>query len=229
MKASESYLRRQYLCVLRRCAWNHALKVFIGTVGALHGSGAAAQSVVVDGRTQTSLSVQGAVTDVTTRTVHGKSGFNSFHRFNIGNGQTVNLHLPQGTANLLNLVQGERSQLDGVLNAYKDGRIGGNVFFLNPLGVVVGAGGTLNVGNLTLATPTQPFMSRLMDGAGAIDGAALEDTLAGRIPLSDSGLVRVAGRIIAGESVHLIGGQIRVDAGARFWPGRKPRPCLPTW
>jgi len=118
------------------------------------GASAFADTITTDGRTQTQLTINGSVTDVTTRTVQGVNAINSFHRFNIGNGQTVNLYLLTGTANLLNLVHDERSYFDGVLNAYKGGRIGSNVYFLNPHGMLVGAGGVLNVGSLTMATPT---------------------------------------------------------------------------
>jgi filamentous hemagglutinin family protein len=217
-RSAQGFLNRQYLCVLRRCAWHHALSCFITTTSLLCGS-AHAGGITTDGRTQTQLNVRGAVTDITTQTARGASAFNLFHRFNIGNGQTVNLFLPTGAANLLNLGRDERSQLDGVLNAYKDGRIGGNVFFLNPHGIVVGSTGVLNVGNLTLVTPTAQFMDNLLSPQGAIDDAALADTLAGRIALTESGLIQVKGRINAAGSVNLMAGQIAVDAGAQVVAG----------
>ena len=217
-RSAQGFLNRQYLCVLRRCAWHDALNCFISATAALAGVAQAAD-IATDGRTQTQLNVHGAVTDITTQTVRGTSGFNSFHRFNIGNGQTVNLYLPTGTANLLNLVRDERSQFDGVLNAYKNGSIGGNVYFLNPHGIVVGSGGVLNVGSLTLATPTTQFMDTLLSPQGAVDDAALADTLAGRIALTESGLIQVKGRINAAGSVNLMGGQVAVDAGAQVLAG----------
>ena len=217
-RSAQGFLNRQYLCVLRRCAWHDALNCFISATAALAGVAQAA-GIATDGRTQTQLNVHGVVTDITTQTVRGTSGFNSFHRFNIGNGQTVNLYLPTGTANLLNLVRDERSQFDGVLNAYKNGSLGGNVYFLNPHGIVVGAGGVLNVGSLTLATPTTQFMDTLLSPQGAVDDAALADTLAGRIALTESGLIQVKGRINAAGGVNLMGGQVAVDAGAQVLAG----------
>lgn len=210
------WLRRQYLCVLR----NHlgleaaALLAACASVGLVK-----AAPIVPDGRTATRISVNGPVTDITTATVRGATGFNSFSRFNIPGGDTVNLHLPGGTANLLNLVHGERSYLDGVMNAYKDGRIGGNVFFLNPHGIVVGKTGTLNAGTLTLAAPTPGFMNELIDPSGRIGEAAVQQTLAGHIPLTESGLVSVEGRIHAVDGVSIAAGTVdvsgRIDAGPR--------------
>ncbi|MDP2102146.1 MAG: leukotoxin LktA family filamentous adhesin [Methylotenera sp.] len=220
MKRSvQGFLSRQYLCVLRRCAWENALSHFITASIAVSGSSAFADNITPDGRTQTQLTVSGNVTDITTKTVQGVNAINSFHRFNIGNGQTVNLYLPAGTANLLNLVHDERSYFDGVLNAYKDGRIGGNVYFLNPHGMVVGAGGVLNVGSLTMATPTNQFMDSLISQAGLVNGNAVNNVLSGYIPLTETGLIQVKGRINATNAVTLLAGNIAVDAGAHIIAG----------
>lgn len=220
MKRSvQGFLSRQYMCVLRRCAWENALSHFITATMAVSGASAFADTITTDGRTQTQLTVNGNVTNVTTKTVQGVNALNSFHRFNIGNGQTVNLYLPAGTANLLNLVHDERSYFDGVLNAYKDGRIGGNVYFLNPHGMIVGAGGVLNVGSLTMATPTNQFMDSLISQAGLVNDAAVNNVLSGYIPLTDTGLIQVKGRINAANAVTLSAGHIAVDAGAYIVAG----------
>ena len=63
-----------------------------------------AQQIIPDGQTQTQLNIQGATTDITTATIQGDNAFNSFSKFDVYQGNTVNLHLPHGTQNLLNLV-----------------------------------------------------------------------------------------------------------------------------
>lgn len=215
--AALGFLRRQYLCVLRRCAWFNAMAAS-GLV-LLPSLGAQAQSIVTDGRTQTQVAVNGAVTDITTQTIRGATAFNSFSKFNVDSGYTVNLHLPNQTSNLLNLVHGERSYINGLVNAYKNGQIGGNVFFFNPHGVIVGSQGVLNVGSLTLATPTPQFMDQLVAPSGAIGDTATALALAGRVPLSQTGLVLVKGRINAADAVTLAGGNVTVDAGAQVFAG----------
>ncbi len=221
MKSAEGYLRRQYICLLRRCAWNDAISAFIGFMAAIHGAPAVAQSIVTDGRTLTELSVNGAVTDITTQTIRGSNAFNSFSRFNVDAASTVNLHLPGQTSNLLNLIQGEQSNINGLVNAYKGGQIGGNVFFLNPHGIVVGAGGVLNVGSLTLATPTTQFMDGLMSATGVINDAVVGRALSGDIPLTDSGLIQVKGRINAADAIRLAGGSVNISSGAQVLAGAK--------
>lgn len=212
-----AYLRRQYLCVLRRCAFLNALSSWLLLAAPM--AAVAQPGIVTDGRTATTLTQAGATTDITTATVRGNNAFNSFSRFNIGAGQTVNLHLPQQAANLLNLVRNERSQIDGVMNAYKDGRIGGNVFFFNPHGMVVGAQGQINVGSLTVATPTPAFMERLIGPGGVIDDAAVDQALRGEIPLSESGLITVKGSVRAARAVQLAAANVNVDGGARIAAG----------
>ena len=116
------------------------------------------QQIIPDGRTQTSLSVSGSVTDVTTSTISGNTGLNSFSVFNVFAGNTVNLFLPDQTDNLVNMVTDQQSVIDGFLNAYKQGQIGGNVYFLNPYGVLVSQTGMINAGSLHMSAPTHDFM-----------------------------------------------------------------------
>ncbi|GEM_PF-3017291 len=223
-KSASGYLRRQYLCVLRRCAWLNAvanISMMSCSAMALTTTSVQGQTIVPDGRTQTQLSVNGAVTDITTQTVRGPNAFNSFSRFDVDQAATVNLHLPGSTSNLLNLVTDHRSYINGLVNAYKDGAIGGNVFFFNPHGIAVGSGGVLNVGSLTLATPTAAFMDRLISPGGDINVEATAEALAGHVPLSPTGLVSVKGRINAAEAVTLAGGNVNVVAGAQIFAGGK--------
>lgn len=219
--AALGFLRHQYLCVLRRCAWFNA--GMISALVCLPSVGVQANSIVIDGRTQTQVSVNGAVTDITTQTVRGANAYNSFHSFSVDAGNTVNLHLPGQTSNLLNLVHGERSYINGLVNAYKDGRIGGNVFFFNPHGVVVGAGGVLNVGSLTLSTPTSETMDQMITRTGAINESLVALAMAGQVPLSQTGLVLVKGRINAADAVTLAGGNVEIASGAKVFAGGKAR------
>ena len=74
--------------------------------------------IVTDGRTQTNLSVNGNITDITTSTISGNTGLNSFRIFNVFQGNTVNLFLPDQADNLVNMVTEQQTVIDGFLNAY---------------------------------------------------------------------------------------------------------------
>lgn len=114
--------------------------------------------IVPDGRTATTVTANGSVSTVTTNTISGPNAFNSYSKFEIGAGNTGNLILPNGTSNLINLVNGNTATtINGTLNAYKNGQIGGNVYFADPNGFVVGKSGVVNVGALNVTTPTREF------------------------------------------------------------------------
>jgi filamentous hemagglutinin family protein len=177
-------------------------------------TGAFAQAIRPDGSTATSVTPRGGgLYDVTTTTQVNANAFNSFSTFSVLPGQTVNLHVPSAAQNLLNIVRDARTDISGVLNAYKDGRIGGNVYFANPHGFVVGAAGVVNVGSLHVTTPTQGFADRFFLAPGVPNAEATAQLLAGNAPIGGTGLISIAGRINAADAVTLRGGTVSV-AGA---------------
>jgi len=88
-------------------------------------------------------------------------GFRKYTNFTLGAGDTANLNF-QGEQNgktvdistFVNLVQ-NKVNINGVLNTVKDGAFNnGHAVFITPGGMVVGASGVLNVGRLSVVTPT---------------------------------------------------------------------------
>jgi len=77
------------------------------------------QQIITDGNTNTVLNTDGTRTNITTSTIKGKNAFNSFSKFKVNTGNTVNLILPDSTDNLLNLIYNESSHINGVLNSVK--------------------------------------------------------------------------------------------------------------
>jgi filamentous hemagglutinin family protein len=174
-----------------------------------------ANVIVPDGRTGTSLQTSGSVTNVTTSTVSGVNAFNSFSQFNVGQGNTVNLQLPTGTQNLVNVVRDAPVYVNGTLNSYMNGAIGGNVYFADPKGFVVGRNGTVNTGSLNVSTPTREFTDSLIGPGGAINGTAVGNLMAGSFPVSPDGNVRIYGRINAIDGVRLTGQNVFVGGASQ--------------
>ncbi|MCL2800106.1 MAG: leukotoxin LktA family filamentous adhesin, partial [Endomicrobia bacterium] len=169
-----------------------------------------AQMIVTDGKTDTTVNVNGNVTDIHTNTVSGNTGFNSFKQFDVWMNNTVNLHLKDNMNNLVNLVHDSATKIDGVLNAFKNGKIGGNVFFLNPNGIAVGATGIVNVGALTLATPTKEFMDSVISSDKSVSSLVTKAILAGDIPINPTGTISVKGKINAYDGVGIDGGNVEI-------------------
>ncbi len=177
-----------------------------------------AAQIVTDGRTQTRVDNAGTVTDIRTGTIRGANAYNSFKHFGVNAGQTVNLHLPGKTSNLLNLVHDSRTDIHGVLNSFKNGVIGGNVFIANPHGIVVGKSGSVNVGSLGLSTPTQQFMQSFFDGNGNPVDAASAALMAREIPINADASIRIDGRVNAIGDVSLQAGSIAVTGQVNALP-----------
>lgn len=185
---------------------------------------AAAQAVKTtiapSGLTQTTASKTGNVTTVSGGSVVGAVAYNSFTTFTEQKGDTVNLMLPTGTSSLLNLVNGSAVNIEGALNSVLNGKIGGNVYFLDPFGVVVGKTGTVNVGSFTAMTPTDAFQRGFFSLNGTPTSAATVSVFTGSVPISPKGLISVQGRVYAQRDISLIGQTVdnagTVASGAVF-------------
>ena len=207
-----SLMRSTALCPLVIVA------IAAGTPAALAQQAPANNLIVPDGRTQTRLEVQGSKTDITTGTVNAGIGFNSFSQFQLGTGNTANLHLPSGTDHLVNIVRDGPAIVDGVLNGYREGRIDGHVVFAAPQGFVVGASGAVNVGALTVVTPPADYLDRAVGPGGAVDPALAQQIVTGSTPISPGGLISVRGKINAPGGAKLKGKRVEVSGSVKTGP-----------
>ena len=159
-----------------------------------------------DKKTNTTIVNNNGHYTVTTTTTRGANAFNSFGKFSVTAGDVVDLHLPQNTRNLINLVWDAQAMIDGTVNSrLGDGAnnpIGGRVFFVDPHGLVVGKNGSINVGSLSVTTANPSFMLRLLDGS---DTSAINSLLTGNIDASDmaDGDVSIEGTVNAKNGIRI--------------------------
>ncbi|MBQ4400143.1 MAG: leukotoxin LktA family filamentous adhesin, partial [Alphaproteobacteria bacterium] len=179
MKYSRSaitQLTRWYRQILIKCAILNAT-IMAGTFGmpAVADATEINQSGVPF---QTATTIENSnphIFNISTTTTNGAGdiGINTFGKFNVSEGDTANLNLINQQNKLVNLVfDSSASQIDGIVNSYKNGQIGGDVLFANPNGFVVGKTGVFNVGSLTMMTPTEDTMKKVFK-----DNAIVEDNL----------------------------------------------------
>ena len=179
MKYSRSaitQLTRWYRQVLIKCAILNAT-IMAGTFGAP----AIAEATEINQNGvpfQTNTTIENSnphIFNISTTTTNGAGdiGINTFGKFNVSEGDTANLNLINQQNKLVNLVfDSSASQIDGIVNSYKNGQIGGDVLFANPNGFVVGKTGVFNVGSLTLMTPNEDTMKKVFE-----DNKISEDNL----------------------------------------------------
>ncbi|HLJ72214.1 MAG TPA: leukotoxin LktA family filamentous adhesin, partial [Roseiarcus sp.] len=164
---------------------------------------AAGNAIIPDGRTATTLSGNGRVTNITTTTLRGGNAYNSFSQFREARGNVVNLVVPNAARNLVNVVTDGAVDIQGALNSYKNGVIGGNVVFADSYGFIVGKTGVVNVGALTVVTPAKSALDRLISANGAIDSKVANQIIHGDVPLSPDGSVSISGQIVAQHGVRI--------------------------
>lgn len=119
------------------------------------------------------------VTNVWAGTVVNDVALNVFKQFNVGANDIANMYFKEKdgnieASNLVNMV-GSRININGTVNAIRNKKIGGNLYFLSSDGIAVGAGGVVNAGTLTLMTPSDRFMKTAMAAAGT-DGVLNDAT-----------------------------------------------------
>lgn len=173
-------------------------------------------------RTDTTINQVDNIWNIQTNTAvsGGKIGINSFNRFNVDSGHTVNLNLINQQSKLVNLIfDNSPSQINGIVNSYLNDKIGGNVLFANPNGFVIGESGVFNVGSLTLITPHEDSMKALMGDSGWND-AQVEKLISFTFGEDEyliyaneynpvklaSGKIDVQGKINSGGGIDLIAG-----------------------
>lgn len=152
-------------------------------------------------------------------------GLNAFQHFELGNNQIANLYFKTSANDtnvlntLVNTVQNKIS-ISGTVNAIRNGKIGGNLYFLSHEGMVVGSTGVINAGSLTVITSGKTFY----DGYGDLDpnaaAAAIRDN---DWNLSSDAAIDIHGKINTATGIDLRAAYINVTKaeGATAGPSLK--------
>ena len=119
----------------------------------------------------------------------------------------------------INLVQ-NGVKIDGILNTMRDGNFyNGQAVFITPGGMTVGASGVLNVGSLSVITPTNDAYNSLKGEYASNNFANINNISSLLNKSSNVGNISIDGKILAREGVQLRGGQINVGANGAIVNG----------
>lgn len=161
--------------------------------------------------------------------VVGNAAVNVFDKFNLSANEIANMYFSTEANknaikdNLVNFVN-SRIDINGTVNAVKDNKIGGNLFFLSKDGMAVGKSGVINTGSLYVMTPatgidinsTAEDYNYTFEGLkGAFNNGIADDTTLDRmkmlnIPLNADGTISVLGTINAVGDVKMAAPKIAV-------------------
>lgn len=153
--------------------------------------------------------------DITNQQVNNGNALNKFDKFGITQHDVANLHMGDAE-HQINLVK-DRINIDGVVNAIKDNKIGGDVYFFSNAGIAVGANGVFNVGRLTLGTNAaygEALYKGGMEKHLAQSAAAQAKAVSGGSDISLKGKVYAEDDVVLGAgSVSLEGASVRTHMG----------------
>ncbi|HJE81907.1 leukotoxin LktA family filamentous adhesin, partial [Megasphaera stantonii] len=154
--------------------------------------------------------------------VNNNTAVNRFQDFKIDAGDIANMYFKTDANskdlanNLVNFVN-TRIDVHGTLNAIKENKIGGNLFFLSPEGMAVGKSGVINVGSLYVMTPANVSLDEaaytyhgLSDLIENDTEDALNRMMTLNIPVNSSGTISVLGKINSVGDVKMAAAKIAV-------------------
>lgn len=173
--------------------------------------------------------------EISTSHINGSVAANKFTKFQVGEKHLVDMILPENTNHLVNFVDNKIS-VNGTVNALKEisvnnaikeKKVGGNLYFVSPQGMIVGKTGVINAGSLTAVVTTKDAYekySELSDkklplGLGQKEEealATLQKMQQGEVPLNPAGVITVKGSINTGNRITLAASQIHLESGAKL-------------
>ena len=166
------------------------------------------------------LSNSGAHAAVITTSINGATALNRFDTFNVGAGNTANLIVPTGANNLVNLVR-DQVVIGGTVSSTLGsdaGKVGGNLIFVTPNGLILNAGGVINTGRLVIRG----------NSSGNIGLVADANTLANALGGGAAGTVEMDGTIDAPGGIDIDGSTVNLASTAVLNTGAAGLQALPN-
>jgi len=191
-------------------------KLSLCTFGYLQISSAIALAQVTsDNTTNTQVTQSGNTAEITGGENRGSNLFHSFQDFSVGTGNEAFFNNTTEINNIFSRVTGGNiSNINGLIRANGSA----NLFLINPVGVVLGEGASLNVGGSFYGSSA----SSILFEEGEFSATDLENppllTVNAPIGLSfrdNPGVISVSGTnlsVASGQNLSLIGGEINIDS-----------------
>lgn len=160
----------------------------------------------------TGITGNNGVFDINPQFTRGDYGLREYENFTLDQGDIANLIFKYGAENVskfINLVDNQIN-INGLVNTVRDGQFyNGEAIFISPNGMVVGEHGVLNVGSLSVLTPTAPGMKMFKKGTATLEELGYHGnadvTINGKV-LSRGNIGVVARDINIGSAANLIAG-----------------------
>ena len=152
------------------------------------------------------ITQNGNIWDINPNFSHGSTDFGHFNQFNLTEGDIANLINSIGRDKFVALVNNQVN-INGILNILNSSGAfnNGHAIFVSPSGIVIGASGVLNVGALSLITPSQDTYNSFTSGMKANPTEDLSN-----LKTDSQGNITINGKILARDGVEIYGKNITV-------------------
>ena len=155
--------------------------------------------------------------------INGDVGYRKYNNFTVGEGDVANLIFKyQNTKDIntfINLVQ-NGVNVNGILNTMRDGNFyNGHAVFISPNGLTVGASGVLNVGSLSVTTPTTDAYNKLLTEYAAGNYENINNVSHLLNKETNAGTISIDGKVFARNGVQLRGSDINVGVNGGILNG----------
>jgi filamentous hemagglutinin family protein len=163
----------------------------------------------------TGITPNGNTYNIEAAKVSGSTGFRHYDKFDLSKGDIANLIYKNDYSKFVNLVN-EQIKINGLVQTLKDNSFyNGHAIFVSPNGMIVGASGVLNVGSLSILTPSQNSFNSFKTNYENGNLSSYEygaDKYKGLITDSQGNIV-INGKVLAREEVNLYGSDIKIGDG----------------
>ena len=140
------------------------------------------------------------------------TGYRHYNNFDLSQGDVANLIYKHGNKNIdtfINMVN-NKVNINGIVNTMRDGAFhNGHAVFISPNGMVVGASGVLNVGSLSVLTPSVDKYNRLLEEYSANNVANINQLSKLKMEGRNAD-VTIEGKIFARNGVTVDGSTVAV-------------------
>ena len=144
--------------------------------------------------------------------ISGDTGFRHYDNFSLQNDYVANLIYKDSYSNFVNLVDSQIT-INGIVNTMKGGNFyNGHAIFVSPNGMVVGSSGFLNVGSLSVLTPSQGKFDDFVSayGAGSLSPYVVGGDSYKALITDSHGNIVINGKILSRGEVNLFGDAIAI-------------------
>ena len=148
------------------------------------------------------------------------TGFRKYEKFNLTKGDNANF-IMNNLSQFVNLVDSKVS-INGLVNTVNSdfSKSNGGLVFVTPDGFVVGANGVLNVGSLSVYTPTQEGYNALSNQlSGAIAGTNQTVNFDPSTLSIGSGIITINGKIVSNGNINFNANSIKIGKDGRVISG----------